>query len=63
MEAVHGVCLWQLGTHMMYSINCLWTAEETIFAITGDLGKKNEYVELMCELLSSNHIFVCFSLF
>lgn len=48
---------------MMYSINCLWSAEETIFAITGDLGKKNEYVELMCELLSSNHIFVCFSLF
>lgn len=29
---------------MMYDINCLWTAEETVFAITGELGKEvNKY--------------------
>ena len=45
MEAVQCVCVCactQLGTHMMYGINCSETAEETVFAITGDLKKESD---------------------
>lgn len=58
------VCVCQLGMHMMYGINCLWTAEGTVFAITGDLGKKvNKYSLMWCELLPLNHFFIFMSFF